>query len=260
MVVEGNLLRIIQGPRENLHRPAIDPLFRSAASFYGPRLIGVVLSGLLDDGTAGLMVLRAHKGEAIVQNPETAMFASMPGSALEQVPDAHVLELSEIAECIVRLTSEKLPESAVGDHRPEPNLDQEVEVVKMNMAAMENEERPGQPSAFACPECGGVLWEVGEDSFLRFRCRVGHAYTARHLGAEQRQAVETALWSALRALEENASLYRRLQDRAAMANHDASAKGYEDRAFNIAENARVLRDFLLRVSQFEGEHLTADEL
>lgn len=260
MVVEGNLIRVMQGARENRHRPAIDPLFRSAASFYGRRVIGIVLTGLLDDGTAGLMVVRAHKGEAIVQNPKTALFPCMPRSALEQVPDARVLDLPDISECIVQLTSEEIPESEPEELRPEPKLEHEVEVVKMNMTATENEERPGQPSAFACPECGGVLWEIGEDRFLHFRCRVGHAYTARHLGADQRQAVETALWSALRALEENASLYRRLQDRAAMANQNASAKGYEERALNITENARVLRDFLLRVSQVEGEHLAADEL
>ena len=109
MIVEGNLLRVIQGPRENLHRPAIDPLFRSAAASYGRRVIGVILTGALDDGTAGLMVVHAHGGETIVQDPDTALFSSMPASALEQVPTAQVLPLQEVAGRLVDLVNEELP-------------------------------------------------------------------------------------------------------------------------------------------------------
>lgn len=259
IIVEGNWLRVIQGPRENFHRPAIDPLFRSAASSYGRRVIAIVLTGLLDDGTAGLMVVRARGGEAIVQDPDSAMFPSMPRSALEQVPDAHVLPLRKIAETVVQLTREEIPEEAIATMSPNGKPEKETKIAELDMSEIENDNKLGHPSAFACPDCGGVLWEIEEKGFLRFRCRVGHAYTARHLGAEQRQAVETALWSALRALEESASLYRRLADRADDSNHEKTAGRFEERAATTSENARVLRDFLLRVNQGEEERFATEE-
>jgi two-component system, chemotaxis family, protein-glutamate methylesterase/glutaminase len=259
MIVEGELLRIIQGPRENLHRPAIDPLFRSAAASRGRRVIGVILSGSLDDGTAGLMVVHARGGKAIVQDPETAMFPSMPRSALEQVPDAYVLPLPEIADMLLRLTREEIPEEAIAHVSPNGQPEKETKIAELNMAEIENENRPGRPSAFACPDCGGVLWELENEGFLRFRCRVGHAYTARHLGAEQRHAVETALWSALRALEESASLYRRMAERAGSSSHPKTAEQFKERASNTTANARVLRYFLIRVNQGEEERFAVAE-
>lgn len=260
MIVEGDLIRVLQGPRENLHRPAIDPLFRSAAASFGRRVIGVILTGLLDDGTSGLMVVAAHGGSAIVQDPATAMFGSMPASALEQVPKAEVLPLEEIAGRLVKLTGEALPE------RPQRNgadslVAEEIKIAEFDMSELEKE-RAGQPSAFACPDCGGVLWELEEKGFLRFRCRVGHAFTARHLGAEQRHAVETALWAALRALEESAALYQRMAERASDADRRASSNKFQDREANMRANARVLRDFLLRVNQAEvqEERFAAEEV
>lgn len=248
MLVEGERIRLVGGPRENLHRPAIDPLFRSAALAAGPRVIGVVLTGLLDDGTSGLMVIRAHGGTAIIQDPKTAMFSAMPAHALEEVADARVLPLGEIAAELVRLVAEELPEQP----RPSPSADatdeKENRLLQDEMPQIAQEERPGQPSVFACPDCGGVLWEMEENGFLRFRCRVGHAFTPRHLRAEQRHSVETALWSALRALEESAALYERLANRATQNRQPQSAGRYRERADNTEENARVLRDFLVQVN------------
>lgn len=258
MILENSLIRVIQGPRENLHRPAIDPLFRSAAASHGNRVIGVVLTGLLDDGTSGLMVVRARGGEAIVQDPSTALFDSMPRSALEQVPDARVLPLSEIPGELVRMVNEEVPETEPVMDKTEAGAIKETKFAEFDMAEIENENRNGHPSAFACPECGGVLWEVNDQDFLRFRCRVGHAFTARHLGAEQRHAIETALWAALRALEENASLHRRMAERAAQDHPDVAA-GFADRASNTSANARTLREFLLRVNEQEEERFVMEE-
>jgi two-component system, chemotaxis family, protein-glutamate methylesterase/glutaminase len=259
LIVEGKLLRTVQGPRENLHRPAIDPLFRSAASSYGRRVIGVILTGALDDGTAGLMVVRARGGEAIVQDPRDASFPSMPQSALEQVPDAHVLPLSKIASEIVRLTCEEIPDEEevvpLSDMEPE----REIKAAEADPYEMEGDDHPGQPSTFACPDCGGVLWETDHNRFLRFRCRVGHAYTARHLGAEQRYAIEAALWSALRALEEHAALYHRMADRAASFDHIQTAEQFQERASNTTTNARVLRDFLLQVNKADEERFAVEQ-
>jgi two-component system chemotaxis response regulator CheB len=260
MIVEGNLLRVIQGPRENLHRPAIDPLFRSAAASYGRRVIGVILTGALDDGTSGLMVVDAHGGAAIVQDPRTAVFSSMPESALEQVPSAQVLPLQEMGERLVQLVQEELPESMCRSSRePDAETTQEIKIAELHMSAFKEENHPGQPSPFACPDCGGVLWEIQDNGFLRFRCRVGHAFTARHLGAEQRHAIETALWAALRALEESASLYSRMAERASDSLHMQTADRFNERVSDTKANARVLRDFLLNVNKEEEERLVSEE-
>lgn len=252
MIVEGDLIRVVQGPRENLHRPAIDPLFRSAAASYGRRVIGVILTGSLDDGTSGLMVVHARGGETIVQDPQTAMFASMPSSALQLVPSARVLPLLEIAARLVQSVAEKLPERASKEPL-DTRTAREIKIAELDMSELGKDEHPGRPSPFACPDCGGVLWEIEEGGFLRFRCRVGHAFTARHLGAEQRHAIETALWAALRALEESVSLYHRMADRAENAEHGRTANTFRDRAANTSANVKVLREFLLRANKEEEE-------
>ncbi len=260
MIVEGNLLRVIQGPRENLHRPAIDPLFRSAASSYGRRVIGVILTGALDDGTSGLMVVDAQGGAAIVQDPRTAVFSSMPESALEQVPSAQVLPLPEMGERLIQLVQEELPEPLSRSSRElDVETTREIKIAELHMSAFNEENHPGQPSPFACPDCGGVLWEIEDNGFLRFRCRVGHAFTARHLGTEQRHAIETALWPALRALEESASLYSRMAELASNSFHVQTADRFNERVSDTKANARVLRDFLLNVNKEEEERLVSEE-
>lgn len=261
LIVEGKLLRVIQGPRENRHRPAIDPLFRSAASSHHRQVIGVILTGSLDDGTAGLMMVRARGGTAIVQSPDTAMFPSMPEAALEQVPEAMVLPLAEIAEAIVTLTREQIPDVSPVDRKRDVDDLKEIKFAEADMSQIENEEgHPGHPSSFACPDCGGVLWEIEQNGFLRFRCRVGHAFTVRHLGAEQRHAIETSLWAALRALEESASLYKRMADRAFHSAHGHAAETYRDRVANTTENARILREFLVKVNEQDENRFAPDEL
>ena len=256
MLVQGNHIRVLRGPRENLHRPAIDPLFRSAALSAGRRVIAVVLTGMLDDGTSGLMVVKAHGGVPIVQDPQTAMFSAMPRNALEQVPDARVLRLEAIPAELVRLVGEEIPAPPDPAERPGSLEDKETRLLELEMPQLENDDRPGRPSAFACPDCGGVLWELEENGFLRFRCRVGHAFTARNLSVEQQHAIETALWSALRALEESGALYKRLADRAAGHGHSQTAEQFQDRAENTQQNARVLREFLVQVH--EGAEEAAD--
>jgi two-component system, chemotaxis family, protein-glutamate methylesterase/glutaminase len=253
MIVEEDRLRVLQGPRENLHRPAIDPLFRSAAASYGPRVVGVILTGMLDDGTAGLMVVRASGGKAIVQDPATALYPGMPRSALDHVPDAQVAPLPEVAALLLQLIRSPLP---VGTSRPRntaPGAAKETRIAELDMNEISNEDRLGKPSPFACPDCGGVLWEIEQNGFLRFRCRVGHALTAKYLEAEQRHALETALWEALRALEESASLYRRMAGRATGSRHPLPAGRFEEHASNTEANARILRDFLLRVNTTEND-------
>lgn len=253
MIVDAGRLRIVRGPRENHNRPAIDPTFRSAAVAYGRRVIGVILTGLLDDGTAGLMVVRAHGGEAIIQDPRTALFPSMPSNALMRVPDAHVAPLADIPDLLMRLLAEQLQPEASPAISPDSMAESETRIAELDMSELQNEAHPGKPSEFGCPECGGVLWEIEENGLLRFRCRVGHAYTASYLRAEHRQAIETALWAALRALEESVSLYRRMAERARESNQGGSLRIFDERAANAEENAKTLRNFLVHVGTPEME-------
>lgn len=184
------------------------------------------------------------------------MFASMPASAVERVPHAHVLPLSEIPDLIVHLVEEEIPELKPVNNGARTQAGKETRIAEFDMSQIENENRPGHPSQFACPDCGGVLWELDDDNLLRYRCRVGHAFTARHLGAEQRNSIEAALWSALRALEENASLYRRMAEKSVSAGVE---KKFEERAEDVSANARVLREFLLHVNQESEERLVLEE-
>ena len=200
-------VRVVRGPKENRHRPAVDVLFRSAALAYGTQVIGIVLTGSLDDGTAGLLAIKQRGGLAIVQNPEDALYQGMPRSALQNVPVDHVIPLSNIPGLLATFTqqnvirSEALPVSA--------EMQSETRIAQMDKNALDHEETIGKPSAYSCPECGGVLWEVQDDELLRFRCRVGHAFSAQSVLAEQAATLETALWAALKTLEENVSLSRR---------------------------------------------------
>lgn len=248
MIVDAGRIRVLQGPKENLHRPAIDPLFRSAAAFYGPRVIGVVLSGVLDDGTSGLMVIRSAGGEAVVQDPREALFAAMPRHALEQVPDAHVTGTEGLSNLLMSMTQGEVEAPPAQNNAAISQAIREVRLAEANMSEIEGDEHVGKPSSLGCPDCGGVLWEIEQGDLLRFRCRVGHAYTARHLETEQRHTVEVALWAALRALEESASLYRRMAARAKTAKHIALLEQYEERADDKEKNARILREFLVHVN------------
>jgi two-component system chemotaxis response regulator CheB len=170
LLIERGHVRVVRGPRENRHRPAADPLFRSAARVYGPRVVGVILTGALDDGTAGLLTVKRQGGIAVVQDPDEALYPSMPMSALANVAVDYRLPLSKIGPLLVRLAGEQVEEN--GEHPV--SKDMEIKLEDMDVETLHNDERAGKPSGFSCPECGGVLWEIEDGDLLRFRCRVGH--------------------------------------------------------------------------------------
>ena len=189
LIVDRDRVVLIRGPQENGHRPAIDVLFRSAARSVGPRAIGVVLSGVLDDGTAGLVAVASRGGAAIVQDAQDALYSGMPTSALRHVPDAHVCPAAEIADLLTDLTGEE-----VEDRGPAPQLMEfETGIAKMDDDAINNPERPGVPSGFSCPDCNGSLWEIREGDLVRYRCRVGHAWSSESLYGEQSERLDGAL-------------------------------------------------------------------
>jgi two-component system chemotaxis response regulator CheB len=205
ILVEPGIVIATRGPKENNARPAIDPLFRSAAQVYGPRVIGVVLTGNLDDGTAGLRTIKQLGGLAIVQDPDAAESPSMPASALRRVSVDYCVPLPDIGPLLTRLTRESVHDRPV----PESKLvAAEVGIAKGENSLHAGIEAIGRPSPFACPECHGVLREISDGDEPRYRCHTGHAYTKAAFLSENTETVEAALWSAIRALEERIRMLR----------------------------------------------------
>jgi two-component system chemotaxis response regulator CheB len=243
LLIEPGRIRLVRGPRENGHRPAVDPLFRTAARAYGPRVVGVVLSGTLDDGAAGLAAIQQCGGVTVVQDPDDALYPGMPRSALEVTAVDHTLPVAVIAGLLDRLAREPISDPAGS---PLSNgMEMESQMAAFNMDAIEDEDRPGRPSGFACPDCGGALWELTEGDLIRFRCRVGHAWSANGLVAEQSESIETALWTALRALEERASLCTRVAERMSAKGINTSAARFRDQAADSRRRAATLRQVLV---------------
>ncbi len=244
LLLEPDRIRLIRGPRENGHRPAVDPMFRSAARSFGPRVVGVVLSGTLDDGTAGLAAIKQQGGLAIVQDPAEALYSGMPRSALESVAVDHILPVGGIAGLLDRLARQPV-QVASEDEPVSQKIRKESEMAAFDMDAIEDVDRPGRPSTFGCPDCGGTLWELQAGDLVRFRCRVGHAWTANGLLAEQSTGIETALWTALRALEERAVLCKRVADRMRASGLETSATRFQKQASDSRQRAAILRQVLI---------------
>jgi len=239
-------VHLSRGPRENGHRPAVDPLFRSAAREYATRVVGVVLSGALDDGTAGLLAIKSRGGIAVVQDPADALYPGMPGNALQQVEVDHVLPAAAMGELLARL----IADSAEAPADPAPTgMRVEVEMEGFSLEAFEGN-HPGRPSGFSCPDCHGVLWQIRDGGLQRYRCRVGHAWSPESLLTRQSEALEAALWVALRSLEERAALARRLAEPARRRGHRITASRFEEQAAEAQQAARLVRDLLLNRDAF----------
>jgi two-component system chemotaxis response regulator CheB len=227
------------GPRENGLRPAIDPLFRSASRWYGAGVVGVILSGTLDDGAAGVATIAARGGRVIVHDPEEAAYDGMPRAAIRAVhPDA-VVPAAKMAAYISEWTREETPPSPPVDR----DLAMETDVAELDEAALSDPDRPGTPAAITCPDCNGPLFEISND-VMRFRCRVGHAWSPDSLVAEQVEQAEGALWVAMRSLEERAELHRRLGRAADQRSHDAVSRRHQRKAREAAEAAQTIRQMV----------------
>ena len=228
LVVSDGALRVSVGPKSSRHRPAIDVLFRSAARAWGPRVIGVVLSGYLDDGTLGLAEIRRAGGLAVVQDPADAEYPSMPASALEGAGADHRVSISEMAALLEQLAAL-------------PTEDRPMDDDKRQMHASKSAANAPVPSVFGCPDCGGVLWEERAGDLVRFECRVGHGFSPAELMQVHEDAFEDALWAALRNLEEQSELARRLAERSRGRGLELSARSFEERAKVASERAAVVR-------------------
>jgi two-component system chemotaxis response regulator CheB len=242
--LNGDRVRLARGPRENGYRPAVDVLFRSAARAVGARTIAVVLSGALDDGTAGAQIVAARGGTVLIQDPRDALYPGMPANALEVVRPELVGSAADLGKELARLAGTAIPTYAPDTDR---ELDLETAMAEIDQTALDEPDRPGVPSGFSCPDCQGSLFElVGSSGPVRYRCRVGHAWTAVSLLAQQDAGLEHALWMSLRSLEEKAALARRMAHVATDRGSSRTAQMYLEAAEDALRATGVLRDLLLR--------------
>lgn len=241
MIADGHV-ELNVGPRENGHRPSVDVLFRSAAAAGDGRVVGVVLSGTRDDGTAGLAVIKARGGAAIVQDPDEALYAGMPANALAHVSVDAVATSDEIPDVIVRMVSEdRGPIVTAPDNPRYTSLPGGAPVISM------------------CPECGGVLSEYRDAGLTQWRCRVGHRYSPASLADAQAEGVEATLWAAVRALEDRHALLERMAVQLEERDMLRSARSLERRAKEAGEQAEAVREAVSRAAETTLRKIADDD-
>jgi two-component system chemotaxis response regulator CheB len=243
LLVRRDHLELGRGPRENHARPSIDPCLRTAARHYGPNLMAVVLSGTQDDGTLGLMAVRARGGVCVVQDPDDAVFSSMPTNAIEAGVADQVLPAADIARMIVTFAKESKQTAGVRPMKSEVEL--APDIIAQDIADQENGNRHGMTATFTCPDCGGVLWQVNEGKVYHFFCHLGHSFGPNALLALQTEELEAALWTAVRALREKTMLLRQMANHAREAGNVALAERLSEQASGDEASLQLIRDSLL---------------
>lgn len=240
LIVTGDTVRISAGPREMRTRPAINPLFRTAAAARGGRVVAVQLTGLLDDGVAGLEAVRRCGGVTLVQDPEEADYPEMPQAAVDAGLADHVAPLERLADLLERLVHESAPTAITIP----ADIAIEARLSAGEPSRPASSERIGEQVPVACPDCGGPLWQTGEGPAMHYRCHVGHSLSARAMLEAQADGIERSLWVAVRSLSERASILRKLAEGSSGRN-DVVAEDYRERAREAQEHSENARRFLL---------------
>ncbi|MBV4484560.1 chemotaxis protein CheB [Pseudomonas sp. SWRI153] len=245
LLVKGGTIHLTRSAKENHARPAIDPMFRSAAASNQNKVIGVILTGELDDGVVGLQAIKAYGGLAFVQDPATAQASSMPESALRNVEVDGCLPLAELGEVLVQTVRQRATEAASFESgkRVEPFATENDLTEDWSSGGAYALDPIGKVSGLCCPECGGALWELG-DKPIRFRCHTGHAYSWAALFESQNETVEEALWVAVRALHEKQLLLGRLIQSSEVAGRGGAVKEYELASAGLESHKGTIRALL----------------
>jgi two-component system chemotaxis response regulator CheB len=251
LLIDGDHLSLGEGVRENNSRPAIDPMLRSAAVCCGARTVGVVLTGTLGDGASGLWAVRRAGGVTAVQDPKDAAFSEMPLTALNRAKPDHVVPLAKMPELVDALVREP-----AGEARALPrNVQYEVQLARGEYSIMDAMDGLGRRSVLACPDCGGVMWEIEEGDLSRFRCHVGHTYTAEVMSLALDENLRRALATALRALEERVALAGKLYRQADDSGHRTLAETWRDKARDYEREMEVIRDSVRRLDRHVCGHV-----
>lgn len=241
LLVDRDRVLVRRGPRENRTRPAVDPLFRSAGIAFGSRVVGVVLTGMLDDGTSGLRAIHRCGGVCIVQDPEEAEWPGMPESAFAHAPVDHVLPVDAMPPLLCRLAAEPAPPGP-----PVPfDIAEEAHIAEQEFTTVSDDTQAvGSPTTLSCPECGGGLSEIRDGPALRFRCQIGHAFSPGSMEEAQAESMEKALWVALRTHEDRVELFNRMTRHARERNQLNLAAHWESQMQEARRNADLLRQVL----------------
>jgi two-component system, chemotaxis family, protein-glutamate methylesterase/glutaminase len=240
LVIERGKIVLGTGPAENRWRPSIDVLFRSAAAAYDGRVIGIILTGLMQDGTAGMLAVKRCGGTCIVQDPEQAEYPDMPQSVLNNMKVDYCVPLEMMGEILEEKTSFEIP-----DHYPIPDdVQAEARIAKRVATGMENISPIGTRSDFVCPDCGGGLWEMVSDNIVRYRCYTGHVYNENELLIRQDEALENTLWIALRMMEERKHLLEKMAGEENRKGYTVSSKNKSERAEELNRHIDKLKTIL----------------
>jgi two-component system chemotaxis response regulator CheB len=255
LLVDSDRIVLGSGPRENNARPAIDPMLRSIALCCGRRAIGVVLTGTLEDGASGLWAVDCSGGMTVVQDPDDAAFAEMPSNALRKVQPDHIAGLAEMPTLLTNLAHQP-----AGEAGPVPDsIAFEVEIARgesSHVDRMDRMDQVGRRSVFACPDCNGVMWEIDEGNLVRYRCHIGHAYTAERMNVGLDESLRRALATALRTLEDRVALAQRLQRQAEHQQQRLMAANWAKRAAETEKELTTIRQAMRRIEQIGVRHPT----
>ncbi|MXV53227.1 chemotaxis protein CheB [Pedobacter sp. HMF7647] len=256
LLIEEGQVSVTRGPKENRFRPAIDPLFRSAAYTYGNRVIGIILSGALDDGTAGLWRIKFSGGIAIVQEPADADVPSMPENALREVNVDYCVPVAGIAGLLVKLSSEEVLRNTEVMRDERTRI--EIDIAAEENALLKGALKLGVLSPYTCPECHGVLSVIMDGNLSRFRCHTGHAYSADTLMVALSEKIEDSLYSAIRGMDENILLLNHIGDNYAEANQPKLAAVYFKNAKEALERSNLVRKAVRSHEQLSKDKLLKD--
>lgn len=259
MLLEEGMVRVTKGPKENRFRPAVDPLFRSAAYTYGNRVIGVILSGALDDGTSGLWTVKDHGGIAIVQDPVDAEVPSMPENAIREVTVDFVASVRQMPDLLVKLSSEMVEESKLLPQAHHDLTNIEIRIAEEDAAMETGIMQFGDRSPFTCPECHGVLTKIMDGHRARFRCHTGHAFSVDTLLASLTGQVEESLWSAIRGMDETVMLLNHIGDHLAEMNQPQLAAAYFKKAQEAEVRAQWVRQTVISHEQYSKDSIEQSE-
>lgn len=253
LLIEGNHVLVKKGPKENRFRPSIDALFRSAAYNYGSRVIGIVLSGLLNDGTSGLWTVKRHGGIAIIQDPEDAVQPQMPENALEYVEPDYIVAARDMGALISGIVNITAPERFKFSEEELKRLKMEVVIAEGGDAFGMGIMSMGEFTPFTCPDCHGALVRLEEGNLIRFRCHTGHAYTASSLLSEVTESVERMLIQSMRGMEEMTMLLRTISTNFKKLNNTEAADLFQKKAEDAKSSGLSICEAVLRQQQYSED-------
>jgi two-component system chemotaxis response regulator CheB len=246
MILEKDQILVKKGPKENRFRPSIDALFRSAAYEYGPRVIGIILSGLLDDGTSGLWSIKRFGGTAVIQNPNDAEFPSMPNSVLEYVHVDHIVSIKDLGSLLNWLTKEEVLTNGEATKEEANRIRVETEIASQQNAFRMGVMNLGKLSPFTCPECNGTLVEIREGDIVRFRCHTGHGFSSESLLTGISQSIEENIWETIKNMEEAIMLLEQMGHQLNKQAKKEEADAFFRKSRQTYQRAEWLRTFMLQ--------------